>query len=88
MSESQNIPEFLSGMPLWEILQHWNSRAQSQLQIISISRAFKLTAYGAACQKLAMRQAAVLARFDRKLAEAARSACVRMFGDGGVGILL
>jgi predicted nucleic acid-binding protein len=46
-----------------------------------LSRVFKLTAYDATYLELAMRRAAVLATFDRQLADAARAAGVRVFGD-------
>jgi predicted nucleic acid-binding protein len=42
----------------------------------------KLTPYDATYLELAMRRAATLATFNRKLAEAARAAGVRVFGDG------
>jgi predicted nucleic acid-binding protein len=46
-----------------------------------LSRVFKLTAYDATYLELALRRSAPLATFDRKLAEAARQAGVRVFGD-------
>jgi predicted nucleic acid-binding protein len=73
--------EFLLGMSLWEITQDPIPPAESQLQTMYLSRAFKLTAYDATYLELAMRRSAVLATFDRKLAEAARAAGVRVFGD-------
>ena len=74
--------EFLLGMSLWEIAQDPMSPAESQLQTMYLGRAFKLSAYDATYLELAMRRAAVLATFDRQLADAARAVGVRVFGDG------
>lgn len=49
--------------------------------VLTLARAYKLTAYDATYLELAMRRAATLATFDRKLAAAARSAGLRVFGD-------
>jgi predicted nucleic acid-binding protein len=46
-----------------------------------LARTYALTAYDATYLELALRRSAVLATFDRKLAAAARSAGVRVFGD-------
>jgi predicted nucleic acid-binding protein len=46
-----------------------------------LGRLYGLTAYDATYLELAMRRAATLATFDRKLAAAARTAGVRVFGD-------
>jgi predicted nucleic acid-binding protein len=46
-----------------------------------LGRVFKLTAYDATYLELAMRTGGVLATFDKKLAEVARTAGVRVFGD-------
>jgi predicted nucleic acid-binding protein len=73
--------EFLWAMSLWEITQDPVPPAESQLQTMYLGRAFKLTAYDATYLELAMRRAAALATFDRKLADAARSAGVPVFGD-------
>jgi predicted nucleic acid-binding protein len=73
--------EFLSGILIWEIIQDPFPPAESQAQIMHLSRVFKLTAYDATYQELVLRTGGVLATFDRKLAEAARSAGVRVFGD-------
>jgi predicted nucleic acid-binding protein len=73
--------DFLSSMSIWEIMQDPFPPAESQAQIMYLSRVFKLTAYDATYLELAMRRAAVLATFDRQLADAARAAGVRVFGD-------
>lgn len=52
-----------------------------QSSVLDLARIYGLTAYDATYLELALRRAAVLATFDRKLAEAARSAGVRVFGD-------
>jgi predicted nucleic acid-binding protein len=49
--------------------------------ILSLARKYGLTAYDATYLELVLRRAAVLATFDRKLADAARAAGVRVFGD-------
>jgi len=73
--------DFLSGMSFWKIIQDPFPPAESQAQIMHLSRVFKLTAYDATYLELALRRSAPLATFDRKLAEAARQAGVRVFGD-------
>ena len=73
--------DFLSSMSIWEIMQDPFPPAESQAQIMCLSRVFKLTAYDATYLELAMRRAAVLATFNRQLADAARAAGVRVFGD-------
>jgi predicted nucleic acid-binding protein len=70
--------DFLSSMSIWEIMQDPFPPAESQAQIMYLSRVFKLTA---TFLELAMRRAAVLATFNRQLADAARAAGVRVFGD-------
>jgi predicted nucleic acid-binding protein len=52
-----------------------------QSTVLALARSYGLTAYDALYLELAMRRAAVLATFDRQLAEAARAAGVRVFGD-------
>lgn len=48
---------------------------------VALARVHGLTAYDASYLELAQRLALPLATFDRKLAEAARAAGVRVFGD-------
>ena len=72
---------FLSGISIWEIIQDSFPPAESQVQIMYLGRVFKLTAYDATYLELAMRTGGVLATFDKKLAEVARTAGVRVFGD-------
>jgi predicted nucleic acid-binding protein len=54
-----------------------------QANVLDLARVYGLTAYDATYLELALRRAAVLATFDRKLAEAARAAGVPVFGDSG-----
>ncbi|MDR3750889.1 MAG: type II toxin-antitoxin system VapC family toxin [Terracidiphilus sp.] len=72
---------FLASLSFWPIVQDSVLPALCQPQIIHIGRVYRLTAYDATYLELAMRHAAVLATFDRKLADAARAAGVRVFGD-------
>ncbi len=76
--ESNN---FLFNLSIWEIVQDSEMPALSQAQVTHLGRVYKLTAYDATYLELAMRRAAQLATFDRKLADAARAAGVRVFGD-------
>lgn len=52
-----------------------------QSTVLALARTYGLTAYDATYLDLTMRRGAVLATFDRKLAEAARKAGVKIFGD-------
>jgi len=52
----------------------------NQLRVISIARTHNLTAYDATYLELALRLNLPLATFDQKLAQAARSAGVPIFG--------
>jgi len=49
--------------------------------VIALGRSSKLTGYDASYLELVLRTGRTLATFDRQLAEAARSAGVRVFGD-------
>jgi predicted nucleic acid-binding protein len=78
---AQDSANYLSGLSIWEIVQDPVPPALSQAQVIQLGRIYKLTAYDATYLELAMRRAATLATFDGKLADAARAAGVRVFGD-------
>ncbi len=78
---AQDSSSYLSGLSIWEIVQDPVLPALSQAQVIQLSRIYKLTAYDATYLELAMRRTATLATFDRQLADAARAAGVRVFGD-------
>ena len=78
---AQGSASFLSSLSIWGIDQDQVPPALTQAEAILLARMYHLTAYDATYLELAMRRAAVLATFDRKLAEAARAAGVRVFGD-------
>jgi predicted nucleic acid-binding protein len=50
--------------------------------VMALARACQLSSYDATYLELALRCGATLATFDRKLAEAARGAGVKVLGDG------
>ncbi len=72
---------YLSDLSLMAISLDDLSPALRQTRVLDLGRMHKLTAYDATYLELAMRRAATLATFDRKLADAARAAGVRVFGD-------
>jgi predicted nucleic acid-binding protein len=72
---------YLSDLALMSIAQDDLPPVSHQQRVLDLGRMHKLTAYDATYLELAMRRAAVLATFDIKLAEAARAAGVRVFGD-------
>ncbi len=78
---AQGSATFLAGLSMWEIAQDPVPPALTQAQAILLGRMYNLTAYDATYLELAMRRDAVLATFDRKLADAARAAGARVFGD-------
>lgn len=77
----QDSESYLSTLSLLSIAQDPVSPAVRQSHVIALGRSHKLTAYDAAYLELALRRGATLATFDRQLAEAARAAGVRVFGD-------
>ena len=78
---AQESASYLSSLSDWEIVQDLVHPELCQTQVLNLGRVCKLTAYDATYLELAMRRGAQLATFDRKLADAARSAGVRVFGD-------
>jgi len=72
---------YLADLALLTITQDDLSPASRQPRVLDLGRMHNLSAYDATYLELAMRRAAVLATFDRKLATAARAAGVRVFGD-------
>jgi predicted nucleic acid-binding protein len=72
---------YLFGLNLLKIHQDDAPCANVQPKVLDLGRRYRLSAYDAAYLELAMRSAATLATFDRKLAEAARSAGIKVFGD-------
>jgi predicted nucleic acid-binding protein len=77
----QNSASYLADLALLAITQDDLPPGSRQTHILDLGRIHKLSAYDATYLELAMRRAATLATFDRKLADAARAAGVRVFGD-------
>lgn len=77
----QDSARYLSDLSLLDIVQDDLSPASRQAHVLDLGRINKLSAYGATYLELALRRSAELATFDRKLAAAARTAGVRVFGD-------
>jgi len=74
--------DFLRLLEVLPILEDGTRPSAVQSTVLTLARAYKLTAYEATYLELTMRTGAMLATFDRQLAEAARSAGARVFGDG------
>jgi len=72
---------FLGELAQMEIVADEISTRIRQSAVLELARTHGLTAYDATYLELAMRRAATLATFDRKLTAAARAAGVRVFGD-------
>jgi len=72
---------YLADVGLLTIVQDDLPCAATQSRVVELGRRHKLTAYDATYLELAMRTGGVLATFDRQLAEAARAAGARVFGD-------
>ena len=72
---------YLKGLALLSLAQDEMPIASSQRRALDLGRRYNLTAYDASYLDLSIRQGATLATFDRRLAEAARAAGVRVFGD-------
>ena len=72
---------FLGELAQTEIVADEISPRARQAIVLELARVHGLTVYDATYLELAMRRAAVLATFDRKLADAARAAGVQVFGD-------
>jgi predicted nucleic acid-binding protein len=79
----QDSLSYLADLALLAVMQDDLSPALLQTRVLDLGRMHTLTAYDATYLELAMRRAATLATFDRKLADAARAAGVRVFGDAG-----
>ena len=77
----QDSTNYLFGLGQLAIRQDDASPASLQTHILDIGRRHNLTAYDAIYLELAIRNNAQLATFDRKLADAARTAGVKVFGD-------
>lgn len=77
----QDAALYLADLALLAIAQDEAPGGERQGRLLDLSRIHGLSAYQATYLELAMRRAAVLATFDKKLADAARAAGVRVFGD-------
>lgn len=80
LTESDSM-KYLSSLALLEITEDDSPCASVQPRALDLGRRFSLSAYDATYLEKAMRNAATLATFDRKLADAARTAGVKVFGD-------
>ena len=72
---------FLNELSEAEIVADEISPRARQAVVLDLARVHGLTVYDATYLELAIRRAATLATFDRRLAGAARAAGVRVFGD-------
>lgn len=77
----QEASSYLADIALLAIKQDDEWSGSQQVRVLDLARIHRLSVYQAAYLELAMRRAAVLATFDRTLADAARAAGVRVFGD-------
>lgn len=77
----QEVSSYLADVALLGIRQDEEPCAGRQAHVLDLARMHRLSVYQAVYLELAMRRAAVLATFDAPLAEAARAAGVRVFGD-------
>jgi predicted nucleic acid-binding protein len=77
----QDVSCFLADLALLKVKQDEVPGGERQGRLLDLSRNHGLSAYQATYLELAMRKTTVLATFDKKLAEAARAAGVRVFGD-------
>jgi predicted nucleic acid-binding protein len=77
----QDSVRYLADIALLSITQDDLPCASTQPRVLEVGRRHKLTAYDAIYLELVLRTGGELATFDRQLAEAARLAGVRVFGD-------
>jgi len=77
----QDVSSYLDDLALLKVKQDELPGGERQGRLLDLSRNHGLSAYQATYLELAMRKTTVLATFDKKLAEAARAAGVRVFGD-------
>jgi len=63
------------------ILEDSTRPSSVQATVLTLARAYQLTAYDATYLELVLRTGGVLATFDRELSDAVRSAGGRVFGD-------
>ena len=77
----QDSTSFLNDLGRLELLEDEEPHKQLQGRLLDLGRRYGLTAYDAVYLELALRTGLPLATFDRQLAEAARKAGARVFGD-------
>jgi predicted nucleic acid-binding protein len=77
----QDAASYLADLALLAITQDEVPGEARQGRVLDLGRIHDLSAYQATYLELAMRRATVLATFDKKLADAARVAGVRVLGD-------
>ncbi|MGA3263421.1 MAG: type II toxin-antitoxin system VapC family toxin [Terracidiphilus sp.] len=80
ISATQSV-YFLNELSQAEIVADEISPRARQASVLDLARTYGLTVYDATYLELAIRRGAILATFDQKLAAAARTAGVRVFGD-------
>jgi predicted nucleic acid-binding protein len=78
VSEASRFLSELRALPIAED-KVWPSNLQNS--VLQLARAYSLTSYDAVYIDLCLRMQYSIATFDRKLATAARSAGIRIFGD-------
>jgi predicted nucleic acid-binding protein len=72
---------FLSMVSALPIVEDATRPSAVQTTVLTLARAYKLTAYDATYLELVLRTGRALATFDRQLADAVRKAGGRVFGD-------
>lgn len=77
-STSASFMGLVNALP---IMEERTRPSEVQNTVLTLARAYELTGYDATYLELVLRTGRTLATFDRKLADAARSAGVRVFGD-------
>jgi predicted nucleic acid-binding protein len=78
---SSTSADFLRLLETLPILEDATRPSAVQPTVLMLARTYKLTAYDATYLELVLRTGRTLATFDRQLADAARTAGVRVFGD-------
>lgn len=81
VATEQDTADFLADIAQLAIAVDSASPMETQSRVLALGRFSQLTGYDATYLELAKRKGAQLASFDRKLADAARAAGVRVFGD-------
>ena len=81
LANSNKTAKFLGELAAMPIAEDSVRPRHVQREVLSLGRRYGLTAYDATYLELTLRIGVPLATFDQKLAEAARTAGVRVFGD-------